>query len=216
MGMVGVHVFVLGAILGVSDIPISDIPKPLRWTIRGTFFLVLGVSLTLAHRDRVMAGRFAKRLAILVGCAGAVTVTSLVLFPSMPVYFGILHSLAVCSLLAVPFLRFVVPNVLLGVLAIVAAACIADPRFDPPLLRWLGLGSVHPQTLDFQPILPGFGLVLIGIAAGRQLQRRGVAARPSRRAPAVALAWVGRHTLLLYMVHVPALIAVMEIIKRVA
>ena len=71
--------------------------------------------------------------------------------------------------------------------------------FDPPALLWLGLGVALPNTLDWYPLLPWAGVVLIGLGLARL---PGVLARltsPGRwrasSGPARAVCFAGRHSL---------------------
>jgi uncharacterized membrane protein len=64
-----------------------------------------------------------------------------------------------------------------------------------------------PATEDYVPLLPWFGLVLIGLWLGRWA----VGAWPGAWNAALAgaagrsLAWAGRHSLAVYMLHQPIL-----------
>ena len=41
------------------------------------------------------------------------------------------------------------------------------PAFDAPHLRWLGLSTITPATLDFEPVFPWLSPFLAGMALGR-------------------------------------------------
>ena len=66
----------------------------------------------------------------------------------------------------------------------------------------------RPATEDYVPLLPWFGVVLVGIGIGNWLTQRRLTAmqRMSRDSPRW-LIWLGRHSLLVYMVHQPIMIA---------
>ena len=84
------------------------------------------------------------------------------------IFFGILHHIAVASVLGLAFLRVPVALVLGAALFCFAAPpLLAGPAFDNPALIWLGLQSAFPRTNDFVPLFPWFGVVLAGIAAAR-------------------------------------------------
>jgi uncharacterized membrane protein len=83
---------------------------------------------------------------------------------------------------------------------------------NQPLWNWLGLISRKPITEDYVPLVPWLGVIWWGTAAGQALlsQQR---AWGQRRLPGMAgpLAWLGRWSLSLYMVHQPVLIGALTL-----
>jgi len=73
--------------------------KWFRFAILGIFLLIAGVSLTIAHARKTRPRAFIKRLAILAACAGAITGVSALVFPEQLIFFGVLHAIAVSSVL---------------------------------------------------------------------------------------------------------------------
>jgi uncharacterized membrane protein len=82
-----------------------------------------------------------------------------------------------------------------------------------PWLLWLGLAPEGFYSLDYLPLLPWFGVVLMGIALGDFLYhgyKRRIALPDLGGALLVRpLAFLGRNSLLIYFVHQPALIALL-------
>ena len=151
------------------------------------------------------------------GCALVVTLTSLVIDPHRPVFFGILHSITVCSLLALPLTRL--PAGACGLLSLPLLAMgwfFQHPMFDGNGWLWLGLSTQTPASFDHQPLLPWLGVVIGGLAVGKLglLDRN----RPwsqwqSRSWLSRGLALWGRHSLLVYMAHVPVLLGCISLIR---
>lgn len=187
--------------------------------IAASFLTLVGVGLHIAHGDKLRWRAFFRRLAIIAGAALVVTLVTWWAMPRQYIFFGILHCIAVSSVLALPFLRAPV-----GVLAGATALCFAapflftGPALDAPVLDWLGLGAQAPVTNDYVPIFPWFGFVLLGLAVGRRL--RGLALHtPSgsagRANPVVrALVWSGRRSLIIYLVHQPLLLGALGLLVR--
>jgi uncharacterized membrane protein len=185
-----------------------------RAAIVSSFLLLVGVSLVLAREFNVPTARFARRVAIIALCALAATMGSFVVFPERFIYFGILHCIVVASVLARPLAGRPLLALALGVAAIAAGLVLSHPFFDTRATSWIGFNTVKPPTEDFVPLFPWFGVVLLGIALGHKLVRRDFApVAPLARAPR-ALRWLGRHSLVVYMLHQPILLGVLWLFLR--
>jgi len=188
-----------------------------RWFARGiagSFLLLAGVGLALAHAQGFRRLPFLRRLLKVGGAALAVTLVTSVAFPDSYIFFGILHCIAASSVLALPFLRLPPAlTLLVAVLVLAAPSLLTSPALDAPYLDWLGLGSADPMTNDYVPIFPWFGMVLIGIALGKALLPRTgtwrLARWQARNALTRALVWAGRKSLPIYLTHQVVLLAVL-------
>lgn len=180
-------------------------------SIASTFLVLVGVGLWLAHGQGIRWRPFLKRLAMIGAGAALVSIATWFVFGPLFVFYGILHSIAVSSLLGLLFLRVPTP-----LTALAAAATFAAPlylrtgAFDSPWLVWTGLSTLPVYAVDFLPPFPWFSPVLAGIAlarasAGARIWR---AAAPPGRGLRL-LSWPGRHSLFVYLVHQPLLIGAM-------
>jgi uncharacterized membrane protein len=195
--------------------PATPFTPPMRLAshaIASVFLGLAGLSLALAHASGFRPRRFAVRLLRIGAAAALVSAATYAIAPETPIFFGILHCLFVASLLAVPFL--VLPRAASAWAALaLGAALVALPfaytsaAFDPPGLVWLGLGAHEPSTLDWRPLAPWGGVVLIGLALAR------LAPAPpewrARVAPLHGLAFAGRRSLAIYLIHQPVLIGLL-------
>ncbi|MBP2313795.1 DUF1624 domain-containing protein [Azospirillum soli] len=180
-----------------------------RTAILGSFLVLAGVSLALATERGLDRARFLRRLALLVLAAAAVSAMSYAIFPDSPIFFGVLHHIAVGSLLGLAFVRLPWPVTLaLGVAVIAVGKTVALPLFDTPWLRWIGLMTFEPESNDYVPLFPWFGGVLIGIALGRLWRPRRGEAGPVTR----GFAWAGRHSLAIYLIHQPILFGAFSLV----
>jgi uncharacterized membrane protein len=188
-----------------------------RWFARciaGSFLFLAGFGLALAHVQGFRRIPFLRRLTKVGGAALAVTLVTFFAFPQSYIFFGILHAIAVSSILALPFLRLH-PALVLAAAAFCLAAphLFTSPALDAPWLDWLGLGILTPMTNDYVPIFPWFGLVLTGAAAGKALlSRRETLSLARWRAGdplSRALVWAGRKSLPIYLLHQLVLLAVL-------
>jgi uncharacterized membrane protein len=191
-----------------------DVAEAAGWrlfarTIAASFLFIVGVSLYLSVRHGWNWQRYFRRLGTIVAAALAITIVTWFVERETFIFFGILHLIAVASVLAIPFIR--APVVLIAAAAAVAFAApavLASPVFDSPALVWLGLASYLPRTNDFVPVFPWFGVVLLGIAAAQAADRFASSLPPMPAAlarPHRSLLWAGRHSLGIYLLHQPLL-----------
>lgn len=182
-------------------------------TILFAFMFLVGVGLVLGHGDGVRWRSFWRRWLFVVGGAALITIGTWFAFPDSFVYFGVLHAIALTSVLALPFLF--TPLWLTGLVATAAIGLhfgFADPLYNQKVFSWIGFWVVPPPTNDLVPLFPWFGVVLLGVLAmrlvrGSAVERRLAAIRP-RNVPARVLGWMGRWSLVIYLVHQPLLLAV--------
>lgn len=183
-----------------------------RALIVTSFLLLVGVSLVLAGEAGLSRYRFWRRVGIIAACALAASLGSYLVFPRTFIYFGILHCIAVASVLAWPLWQRPWLALAIGAAVVIAGLIVALPEFDRRALSWIGFTTVKPPTEDFVPLFPWAGVVLIGITTGHLLMRERFA--PWRRwvlAPRW-LPWLGRHSLIIYMVHQPLLLGLLWMI----
>lgn len=180
-------------------------------SILAVFLFLVGMGLVLGHGNGIRWRRFWRRWVFVVAGALIITVATYFVFPQSFVYFGVLHAIALFSLLG---LAFVLTPLWLPIL--VAAVVVALPFFHSDALfnqkawSWLGFWQVPPPTNDLVPLFPWFGAVLLGIVAARLVLASGLAVRLAAIAPsgrlARLLAFLGRWSLLIYLLHQPILL----------
>jgi uncharacterized membrane protein len=185
----------------------------LRALIVSSFLVLVGIGLVLAQRADTTPARFWRRIALIAFCAALVSAVSYVVFPRSFVTFGILHCIALSSVLAWPLVRIPWAALVIGLVAIALGLQLQVPAFDSAWLNWVGLMTHKPATEDYVPLLPWFGVVCVGVTVGNVLAARNFS--PLRfvddAAPAW-LTWVGRHSLLVYMVHQPIILGILRVV----
>jgi uncharacterized membrane protein len=183
-------------------------------SIAGSFLALVGVGLVLGHGHGIRWPRFARRLAVVALAAAGVSVATYVAFPESFIFFGILHMIAVGSVLALPFLR--APLWLVAAAAITVLALPAffrSPLFDDRALAWIGFSERIPPSNDFEPVFPWLALVLAGIVLARLVLasrfHERLAAWRARGPLSRLLVRAGRWSLVIYLVHQPILLGVL-------
>jgi len=173
------------------------------------FLLLAGAGLTLGHANGVNWRSFWRREAVLVGAAIAVSAGTWFLFQDYFAYFGVLHMIALGSVLCLPFVRAPLwLGILVAIVVLALPALYSSDLFDPRWLNWIGFFKVTPETADLVPVFPWLGVMLIGVL-GMRVLRSAPAFAWSSRAPLVrGLAFAGRWSLIVYLIHQPILFGI--------
>lgn len=170
-----------------------------RFVIVTLFFTSVGAGLYLAHNRHIRWKAFwIRQLKISLGAA-AITISTFILYPHAWVYFGVLHFIAVASIIALPFIFVPKLAAMVGV-AVFLLYNITD---------WFNLHFLYSAlkeilhlpngTQDLTRLVPWVGMVLIGIYLGK-VKFWGLLKLP--------LGWferpiqfLSRHSLIFYLVH---------------
>lgn len=168
-----------------------------------------------------------RRGTVVFGAGAVVTLATLVFMPEGRVIFGVLTFLGTAMLLTgvlEPVLKRTPPLVGLAVSAVLFAVCY------PVGSGWVGLGGwklMLPQSLyanyftaffgfypdwfystDYFGLLPWLFLFWVGYYLHKAVGRRRM--EPLRRSVCPPLGWMGRHSLLLYLLHQPVIYGVLS------
>ena len=162
------------------------------------FVAISGASSTFSRNN------WRRGLKILL-CALAVTAATYWFDPGSTVRFGILHFLGAAALLYQllrPLLERFPPNPLVCLALFFAARFATKPHYNVPGLWWLGFRQPGFSSGDYFPLLPWFFMYLLGGWLGKYLAQ-GRAPGWLERLRCPWLEKIGRHTLLIYLLHQP-------------
>lgn len=196
--------------------PFSGGWRALQVATGSSFLFIVGVSLAISQGRSEARGatwwasyqRHARRAATVIGAALLVSLVTFIALGSEDyIRFGILHCIGVSMLIA-PLLWRLGPWVaLLGVGAIAAGLALHNIEVGTSWLAWLGLRPDSGSAgVDYYPLLPWIGPVLIGLAVGALLYPRGERGRltgwlRTPPPPGILAGLPGRHSLPIYLVH---------------
>jgi uncharacterized membrane protein len=221
MMMVAYHIFFDLYYFGIADFGIHQLPLTLLQYATGTLFvLIAGVSLTLSEqRNREGYVHHFKRGLLLAAIALAITVATWIYPHEGFIQFGIIHMIAVSTLIAPFFFRFGRMNLVLGAIIVLAGIYISTNSImaDTHWFFWLGILDPSYQALDHYAMIPWFGIVLIGIWLGQTLFPDGAKAKRGL-VPAhgnAQLAFLGRNSLTIYLAHQPVIIAIIMALRMI-
>lgn len=194
--------------------------------IASTFLFMAGFSLVLANRPNIRWHPFWKRFAMIAAAAIAISIVTRIAMPREWIYFGILHSIAVLSLIGVGFLTLPVA-LTYGVTIALFIGWIVDivyipgafdlASFNPRYLAWLGLAVSPERSNDFVPLFPWALAFFAGLSAASLALRTDLLHRVARLGTGGSLlARVGRHSLVFYLLHQPILFGLVYLLSLVA
>ncbi len=185
------------------------------------FILLVGISLTLSfsraekkqNAKKKVYQKYLKRGLEVFSWGLIITLTTWIFLRAGFVVFGVLHLIGISIILAYPFLKLRFWNLLIGIVFISLGIYLKSFTFGFPWLMWSGLMPERFYTVDYFPIFPWFGVILIGLFFGNLLYpdytRKFNLCDFSNFAFIRLFCFLGRHSLLIYLIHQPVLIALL-------
>ena len=170
-----------------------------------TFILISGISSSFSKSN---VKRGLKILAIALG----ITIVTHLYSPALGIKFGILHFFGI-SMIVYPVFKNMNKYVLIvmGTLIIIAGGYSSNIVVTSNYLFPFGLISSSFVSSDYYPLLPWFGVFLYGIAAGRTFykEKRSLFNFTLKNN---FITFLGRNSLIIYVVHQPAVLLILGLI----
>ncbi len=189
--------------------------------IASTFLFLVGVSLFLAHGRQIRWPGFWKRFAMVAAAALAISAVTYFVTPDSFIFFGILHEIALASLLGLAFLRL--PALLTlrrGGARHRSAHSTCGPNSST--IRRCGGSACRRSTRAPTTMCrcsPGSAPCLSGIAAAKLAPAPACLRGWRRLRPAAGrkpLIFIGRHSLAFYLIHQPLLFGCVWLFSQIA
>jgi uncharacterized membrane protein len=174
----------------------------------GSFLFLSGMSLVLAHRSGFRARAYLRRLGAIAAAALLVTLATYLAAPSRFIYFGILHVIALASVVSLPFVWLPAWSSAAAAAAVwIVSASYGRSLLDAPWAAFTGVGTVVRPSLDFLPVFPWLAPCLLGVSLAVAVDPRPrMRGGRNKAAWAAFLCWSGRHSLAIYLIHQPILL----------
>ncbi|NYZ80028.1 DUF1624 domain-containing protein, partial [Candidatus Micrarchaeota archaeon] len=182
-------------------------------TTASLFLLLSGVSLVLSRSRSEKRGasflKYLKRGLLIFSLGMLITFVTWLFIGSDFVLFGVLHLIGLSVILSYPLVKNKNASLVAGFLLILAGVVLQGMRFGFSWLVWLGLKPVGYHSVDYFPLLPWLGVVLVGVFLGNVLLKnygRTFASVAGQNRAARFLSFFGRHSLVIYLLHQPVII----------
>ena len=183
-----------------------------RAAIVSLFIFSAGLGQALAVANGQTWSRFWSRWWQIAACALLVTLGSWWMFPQSFITFGVLHGIALMLILT----RFLALRAwplsalwCLGLVCLLLPRLVSSPVFDSRWTQWIGLVTRLPRTEDYVPLLPWWGVMLWGLAAGQWVLRHRAHWLMAPLPAWPGLSWLGVlgcWSLSFYMIHQPLML----------
>jgi uncharacterized membrane protein len=161
------------------------------------FLFPMGQSLELVHRHSIDWSKVMRRFAKIGFFALCISVFTYYAFPQNWIYFGTLHCIALCSIL-------VLPTIGRPKLSLLGALIMFIPLLFGFHWPWYKL---RHASMDYIPVLPWIGVVFLGQWSYHFKAHQ---IRPPAFPGKMILAFMGRHSLKIYLLHQPILFGLVK------
>jgi uncharacterized membrane protein len=191
----------------------------LAYPIAGSFIFIAGISLSIKAQSiglqadyRASVSPFISRGIKILGIAAGITIVTWIYPHEGFIVFGILHLIGISTILAILFLPLGRWNILPAGM-IILIWLIFFPLNGSAYLIPLGIYPPGFYTLDYEPLIPWFSLILVGIAAG-SVWYSGKRIKQRENRIVKLLAVPGRNSLIIYLIHQPIIIGFLFLIRE--
>lgn len=210
-------------LLGIAEPGFAGQPAMVWFArcIANSFIFLTGVGLVLAHQNGFNKKAYMIRLAKVSAAAALISIATYYATPAAYIFFGILHHIALASVIGLLFIRLPYwANIAFGILTLTMGLWLTFDVFNNPIWSWTGLSTHEPKSSDFVPIFPYFASVLFGIAITQIAVSKTWIAVISKfkfgNKVGGAIKYIGRHSLLYYLLHQPIMIGIITLIIYIA
>lgn len=222
IGMIIFHAFFILDFYGVMESAMfSGWWHVFGQVVRYLFLGLVGVGMVISYRGVLAKGwskwqavRWQWRRAIMVFASGMLVSLATVMFlPEAYVRFGILHLIG----FSIFVLSFLMWNrwLALGVGIFSLWAGYFGGELGDRVFSGAGLAGVEARAIDYFPVFPWIGVVALGVLLGYFFYPGGQSkfhfdfANPLLK----PVLFLGRHSLLVYLLHVPILVALFVLLR---
>ena len=177
--MIGFHLTWDLVSVGLVQVNMGRGPWPWFSRVISTMFLSLaGISLVISDSKRGETPAWRKYLLRGLKVLGLAMIVTLVTYWTLGrgfVVFGILHLIGFSIIAALPFLPYRRRwfSLVLGLALLVVGSYVNRQTVLHPWLIWLGINQLGRPMADWYPVLPWFGMMLVGLWLGHTLYTGG-------------------------------------------
>ena len=178
-----------------------------------SFITIAGISSRLSSLSNNFRPKFVKRFLKLVLISSVISAATFLLDRNSFIFFGILHLLAVCSLISLILIKIRNNFQLLLICLSATLISLSGITLDLPfILSWLGFNKQPPITNDFYPLFPWITFYFFGLWLGeiiiKEIDKKSKISSVSYSGMSIVFKffeYTGQRSLIIYILHQPIL-----------
>ncbi|MCS7144115.1 MAG: DUF1624 domain-containing protein [Archaeoglobaceae archaeon] len=170
--------------------------------IGGMFIFISGFTFSIAYKNLKPV---LKRTLRLLTIAFGITIATMIFASEKAVFFGIIHFFTLASVFGILFIGKPILSLAVGILFLLANIQVSEMLVDHPYLLWLGIMPYGFKTLDYYPMIPWFGVFLLGMFFGSYYKRE------SSNYFKNPISFLGRHSLTIYLLQHPIIALLLQL-----
>ncbi len=176
------------------------------------FLVIHGISFTISWQKKPCIIKVVKRSVTLIFCASIVTVSTYLFDAHTFVRFGILHLIAVSSVIIPAISRLsIIFTIIVGLVIVGFRFCINIP--GSTMLVPFGFPPSSFISIDYFPFIPWLGVIILGVALGKYIiQAKGFTRQKPTKVWSKVCVYISKKSLLIYMIHQPIILAIFQVI----
>lgn len=175
---------------------------------RNLFILLAGICLTLNNKKQTPIQNRVKRSLEIGLYALIISGITYIYYPDKYVQFGVLHFLAIGTLL----LSFITPYPVISILILICLLCFKFPITTNKYLNVMLGTRIYDNMIDYFPINKWLPLMLVGVIYGQHLDLEQLNNLPLMGSDNI-LTYLGKNSLFLYGFHIILLILIYSLKK---
>jgi uncharacterized membrane protein len=149
----------------------------------------------------------------LMSLALLITLITFLLFPNDFVFFGIIHLIASCIIIFY-FIKNDSFALILGLIILISSYIVNHYVVNFKYLSILGFKYVNLNTFDYYPLIPWFGIFLIGTYIGSKFYLNKKAKKIGNKLINY-VCFIGKHSLKIYFIHIILLFGSFWILQKI-
>ena len=186
--------------------------------IGGSFIFLAGLSVVLSSKrtkNPNLKKKYFFRGAKIFLLGLGITLLTFLSFPSYTIVFGILHLIGFSIFVSPLFFKLKELKLFLAAIILISGFSFQSIFVNSPYFFPIGLVNRNFQTFDYWPILPWFGIFLLGMYFGELFYYRKSNTIISSENKSIAMkgfCLLGRNSLKIYLIHQPILVLILFVL----